>query len=76
MGSLEHTTAPSGEEPTSRSRRCELLEDQSFIPRVIFIRERRPFHSVPLCELDGWVLQSSSLLPLHASVTFWEAYAP
>ncbi len=98
---LEHTTAPGGEEPTSRCQTFPSMwtlgEDQPVIPRVTFIRwattlplgivgslrqtfvpARRVGLAVKLpfaFTLEGW-FPSSLRKPLHASVTFWEAYAP
>ena len=98
---LERTTAPGGEEPTSRCQTFPSMwtlgEDQPVIPRVTFIRwatalplgtvgSLRPTFvpawvvtlavKLPFAfTLEGW-FPSSLRKPLHASVTFWEAYAP
>ncbi len=98
---LERTTAPGGEEPTSRCQTFPSMwtlgEDQPVIPRVTFIcwatalppctvgwlrltfiPARRVGLAVKLpfaFTLEGW-FSSSLKKPLHASVTFWEAYAP
>ena len=98
---LEHTTAPGGEEPTSRCQTFPSMwtlgEDQPVIPRVTFIRwatalplgtvgSLRPtFVSARRVSLavklpSAFALEdqcpSGPRKPLHASVTFWEAYAP
>ena len=98
---LERTTAPGGEEPTSRCQTFPSMwtlgEDQPVIPRVTFIRwatalplgtvgslrptfvpARRVGLAVKLPSafaLEGR-FPSGPRKPLHASVTFWEAYAP
>ena len=98
---LEHTTAPGGEEPTSRCQTFPSMwalgKDQPVIPRATFIRwattlplgivgslrltfvpARRVGLAVKLPSAFALKGQSPSGLrkPLHASVTFREAYAP